>query len=179
MMNKKALIALSFATIMIFSGVGIMGFEALSQWNPGLQGAIATPDEGSYSASFSFTYDYTSFGTESSFTDTAHVSATYLDIGQSLSITNDPETSVSSTTYYYDHSSSSSNSWTPGSTGSFEVGVEISDSDGTYGTENGEIVCVVSDPTVSISASRTSLDTGQSVSFTSSESGGTGTYSYQ
>ena len=32
--RKKVAIALIFATIMIFSGVGIMAFEALSQWEP-------------------------------------------------------------------------------------------------------------------------------------------------
>ncbi len=40
--RKKAVIALTFATIMIFSGVGIMGFEVLSQWNP--HGIGTTPD---------------------------------------------------------------------------------------------------------------------------------------
>ena len=43
-MNKKVLIALGFATIMIFSGVGIMGFEALSQWSPHIAGNGLLPD---------------------------------------------------------------------------------------------------------------------------------------
>jgi len=76
--------------------------------------------------------------------------------------------------------SSSGNQWTEDftSTGSNSVYVVITDSNG-YSATSGTITQTVNtDPTVSISSSQNPTDVGNTVTFTSSVSGGTAGYSY-
>ena len=41
--HKKIGIALIFVSVMIFAGVGVMGFEALSHWNPNVSNPVVSP----------------------------------------------------------------------------------------------------------------------------------------
>ena len=187
-MNRKALIALSFATIMIFSGVGIMGFEALSQWTPSspVNHRVITDTESA--SSFTITYDYKAVdpltGQETTLSDTITVDVDYeyIDLGQPFSMSY--VGSASYITGYNDYfndasfSTSSTPSYTPSSTGTFDVGAKVTTNDGTYGTTDGMSLTVEPALTVSISSSGTP-DAGQDFTLTASASGGYGSYSYQ
>ena len=80
-----------------------------------------------------------------------------------------------------DASGSTTYSCTPSSAGSisFHTHMSFTQGSGTYsGTSGTATITVNSDPSVSISASHNPADVGQSVSFSSSISGGTSPYSY-
>ena len=170
----------------IFIIPSVMGSAALvlSEWTPGStpshsRSPVASPDSSS-TLSFSFSYEWTDVGNVISGTVTVTVDYQYIDLGQAISVSYSASAGgVSSVTYYYNGGSSTSSTYTPGGTGTDTVGLEISTNDGTYGTTNGATVTVESDPTVSASTSQGTVDSGQSVTFSSSASGGYGTYSYQ
>jgi hypothetical protein len=114
------------------------------------------------------------------------LSAATLDVGQSQTFTS----SVSGGTSPYSYqwylndaavSGATSSTWTftPSSSGSYSVLVNVTDTVGFEVRSNVATVIVNTAPSVSISPGSTTLDVGQSQDFTSSVSGGTGSHSYQ
>ncbi len=76
-------------------------------------------------------------------------------------------------------SSSASLSCTPTATGTFAIAVSVSDSNGELQTSSSlsiQVVTALLTPTVT--ASRAALDIGQTVTFTATVAGGTGSYTY-
>ena len=65
------------------------------------------------------------------------------------------------------------------SSGSYSVYVILTDADGDTATSNTITETVYSDPSVSITSSQNPTDVGNSVTFTASPSGGSGSYTYQ
>ena len=108
------------------------------------------------------------------------------DIGQSITFSAHSPPGVSLTTYqfYVDGSSvqdgsSSQLSYSFSSSASYSIYVVGSNSSIKPIMSSPVSVTISSDPTVTASVSRSTVDVGDSVSFTSTASGGTGTYSYQ
>jgi hypothetical protein len=117
---------------------------------------------------------------------TVSPSSVTLDFGQSQTFTS----SVSGGTSPYSYqwylngvavSGATSSYWTftPSSTGSYSIYVEVTDSVGVTATSNTATVTVKAALSVTVSPSSVTLDFGQSQTFTSSVSGGTSPYSYQ
>jgi hypothetical protein len=109
-----------------------------------------------------------------------------IDVGQSVLFTSSVSggTPPFSYQWYLDGSpvSGATNptwTFTPSSTGTFQVYLKVTDSLSVQGTSNVAPVQVNPLPTVSISPSSATIDLGQSKTFTSSVSGGTSPYSYQ
>ncbi|MCL5794530.1 MAG: PKD domain-containing protein, partial [Candidatus Thermoplasmatota archaeon] len=172
--SQKTGIAFIFVAVMIFSGIGVMGFQALSHWNPHISSHRASgliPDSTS-TLSYSYSYQWDDLNNIISGTVTVTVDYQYIDVGQSVSLSYSASVGgVSSITTYGIGVQSS-----PGSDG---VGLQVHTDTGVYGPSDGATVTVNSDPSVSASASQGAVDSGQSVTFSSSVSGGTSPYTYQ
>ena len=109
-----------------------------------------------------------------------------IDIGQSVLFTSSVSggTPPFSYQWYLDDSpvsGATDPTWTftPPSTGTYQVYLKVTDSLSVQGTSNIAPVQVNPLPTVSISPSSATIDLGQSKTFTSSVSGGTSPYYYQ
>ena len=176
---------------MLFSGIGIAGFNALSHWNPTQtytshkNPRLITDSESA--STFSFTYDYEAYDpelgadTEYSATETVSVDYQYIDLGQSFSMSYSTTTGITGVNDYFNGASVSTSltpSYTPSSTGTFDVGATVTSNDGqTYGTKDGMSLTV--EPALTVSISGSPVDAGQSFTLTASASGGYGSYSYQ
>jgi hypothetical protein len=111
-------------------------------------------------------------------------SAAKIDSGQSVSFTSSITGGLSPFTYqWYVNGSAvpgaSSTTFTPASTGSYQVWLNVTDSLNTKAKSNIALVTVNPPPSVSIRPSSVKMDVSQSQTFTSSVSPGTPPYSYQ
>jgi hypothetical protein len=109
-----------------------------------------------------------------------------LDVGQSQLFTSTVSGGTSPYTYQWylngavvSGATSSTWTFTPSSSGSYNVYVNVTDSVGSGAKSNVAIVTVNAAPFVTISPTSATLDVGQSQLFTSTVSGGTGSYTYQ
>ena len=190
--SQKMGIALIFISVMIFSAIGIAGFQALSHWNSvypihkSSHPKLVTDSESA--SSFSFTYDYEAYNpeygadTEYSATETVSVYYQYIDLGQAYTMSYSTTTGITGVNDYFNGASISTSttpSYTPSSTGTYDVGAVVTSNDGnSYGTTDGMSITVEPALTVSVSSSG-GADVGQQFTLTASASGGYGSYSYQ
>jgi PKD repeat protein len=191
--NQKVGIALIFVSVMIFSGIGVMGFQALSHWNPDTGNVWSTYSPTAPSG-IHIKSDYYICSVGSS------ASKTSLDTGISDTLTISTSTSSYEGSnenycdYFYINGNqvatreytggcfgfSESISYTFSSTGSYSfTGKTVGLSDGYSGTSGTTTITVNPNPSVSISLSRSSADVGQGISLSASISGGTSPYSYR
>ena len=194
--KRKIAIAIVFASLMIISGVGIIAFQALSQWEPPIH------------ANRIHIISYTQVGSSSDIVDGIHgsdsgaemwyyaITSKYYDLGQTVTINENSTSSPSDSTAYrclfYDQSdpghgtvtqSVSSNptpySWsytsTPTSTGTIPFYTYLS-----WGSVYSSVydITINSDPTINPTVSSSSIDVGQTLTLTANPSGGTTPYSY-
>ena len=191
--NQKVGIALIFVSVMIFSGIGVMGFQALSHWNPDAGNVWLTyPPTTQSGIHIRSDYYICSVGSSAS--------KTSLDTGISDTLTISTSTSSYEGSnenycdYFYINGNqvatreytggcfgfSESISYTFSSTGSYSfTGKTVGLSDGYSGTSGTTTITVNPNPSVSISLSRSSADIGQGISLSASVSGGTSPYSYR
>ena len=108
------------------------------------------------------------------------------DVGYSVSFTATPSGGYGNYTYQWYVDGTAINNATAsvfthsfGSAGSYDVYVVIQDGFGVKATSNPDTVNIVNQPSVTVSASRTSADVGQPITFTSAIFNGTGPYSYE
>ncbi len=113
-------------------------------------------------------------------------SSTVIDIGQSVPFTSNLTGGISPFTYQWylngnAVSGATSSTWTftPNSTGNYQVYLNVTDSLSVQAKSNTAFVTVNSLPSVSINPSSVTLDVGQSQTFTSTVTGGTSPFSYQ
>ena len=117
---------------------------------------------------------------------TINPSSVVIDMSQSVPFTSSVEGGTAPFTYQWylngsAVSGATSSTWTftPTSTGYYQVYLNVTDSLSVKAKSNTASVTVNSLPSVSISPSSVVMDVGQSQLFTSTVSGGTGPYSYQ
>ena len=185
--------------ILTASGSGGSGSYTY-QWYEGgnaISGATSsTYSPGTYSSSGTYDYyvqltDGAGYSVNSNTIDetvnsgptvSASASTTTADVGYSITFSSSPSGGTSPYTYSWtiggsQVSTSQDFSYSFSSAGSYTVTVTVTDSLGeTYSASVS--VTINNNPSVSISSSQNPTDIGNSVTFTASESGGTGTISY-
>ena len=190
--SQKTGIALIFVAVMIFSGIGVMGFQALSHWspeheNPGNTGSKIITDTGTGSYESAFTeVVLTDYGDSINTASGSAPESTY-DLGQSIpiSLSQSNGGSVAGTAELYisgnkvaSTGGSTTYHFNPSSTGSYSWYVEEYDASLGSSDSSTNTLTIDSDPSASASATHSNIDQGQSVSLSASASGGTGGYSY-
>ncbi len=181
--NTKKLIAFTLVFIMVLSGLGVLA----SAIEPAQGNSHITPAQSS-ECLYESVPDHTS---TCSFTTSTPYST--IDLGQSITFSS-KETNAGSSFFdlYYQsdlvtcksYTSAGTRSYptteTPSSTGSYTWYIEIfNDYTGcTNYISSKDTISVVSDPSVSISASASAIDVGQTVSLTSAISGGPSPFTY-
>ncbi len=177
-MGRKAGIALIFVSLMIFSAIGIAGFQALSHWDPleirSSQVIGALPDsEISSGGEIEVTAESPVDVGQS---DTLWLSDNYNGAGGGVTYT----WYINGASIYSESTDITSNPWNLSYTYSFSSSGSQSYYGSVSGTDSSTITITVNpDPSVTITSSRNPADVGQSVTFSSSVSGGTPGYSYQ
>lgn len=189
-MNNKKFIAYIFVALMVlsvFAGVASLGSAA----SPAIQASPdSTPDNSPSSYQFYYCYCGPS-GATKQYT-TASVSSTHIDAGQTVTMTLSTIQYDGGMSYYRDNSTedegiTASYSTTFNTPGSHTLGVIIitGENDGypTYseycGKQDMFTISVEPDPTVTISAPRNTIVSGQNITLKSSVTGGVSPYSYQ
>ncbi|MHB1708716.1 MAG: beta strand repeat-containing protein [Thermoplasmataceae archaeon] len=144
--------------------------------------AVTVTDGAGYTTSTSLTGASLTETVDSDPTVSASASTTTADVGYSITFSSTPSGGTSPYTYSWtingtQVSTSQDFSYSFSSAGSYTVEVTVTDSIGkTYSAS--VTVTINNNPTVSIASSQDPTDVGNSVTFTASESGGTGTISY-
>ena len=183
-------------------GTGSYSYKWYYEPSGGSYSQFSTAQNPSFSFSSAGTYDvyvaltdgagYTVDSTTMSITVNGGLSASTIssslnpsDSGQSVTFTESPSggTTPYSYQWYQDGNAVGSNSasYSPSpalSTGSYSIYVVVSDEAGTKVQSSTFTQTVNSDPSVSISSSQNPTDTGNTVEFSSTVSGGTPGYSY-
>ena len=184
--SRKAGVALIFVSVMIFSGIGVMGFQALSHWNPEIAPPLSPPHHG-IMADTSGGDSYIDEGHSLTYTQTVTAYAyqnvditAYLTVNGYTSSTQSWNPYVSSTdTNEVSHTFSFSYTWPSdsGSSGGTSYSWEIHSS--TSSSPTGTTY-VYTPPSISGLSGTSGKDANQAFSFSvSSETGGSPSLTYE